>query len=252
LLVVLWTVALLALIGSHIASSARGSVTRSTAFRAAAEAGTAADGLAKQAIFGLLARSSGRWRADGIERAVPLAGGSATIVVGDAAGRINPGAASPALMAALLGRVGADRTTAGRIGAAVAAWHVAASDPGAAIEPYRNAGIAWSPPGARFLSNDELLMVLGMTPDILARLAPYISVYTDGRVDMAKTSPLVAGVLQAAGEDRPPPPDEHAPLIADIVARVTLHGARAVRHAVVRIDPDEDEPNRIYRILAWD
>ncbi len=250
LLIVLWTLALLALIGSHITAAAHRMLTRSISLQAAAEASAVADGLVKQAIFGLLAPSARHWPADGVVRAVRFAGGSGMIVIEDDSGRINPGAASPVLLAALMRRVGVDQVNADRIGAALSAWHSA--DSGSSAAAYRTAGLSWGPAHERFNDPDEMLLVLGMTPDILARLAPYMSVYTDGRVDISKASPLVAGVLQDAGADRAPTVDDHAPLVVNITARVTRSDARVVRHAVVRIDPNDDDAIRPYRILAWD
>jgi general secretion pathway protein K len=252
LLIVLWTLALLALIGSHITAAAHGMLTRGASMRAAAEVSAAADGLVEQAIFGLLDPSSRHWPADGVVRPVRVAGGTGVVVIEDDAGRINPGAASPGLMTALMRRVGVDQTDAQRVAASLSEWHSAGSPGGPGASPYRAAGLPWGPANERFYTNDEMALVLGMTPDILKRLAPYVSVHTDGRVDIAKASPLVARVLQDAGADRPPAVDDHALLVVDITASVTKPGARAVRHAVVRIDPNDDDAIRPYRILAWD
>lgn len=252
LLIVLWTLALLALIGSHITASAHGMLVRAASLRAAAEAEAVADGLVEQEIFHLMDPSQRRWQADGIVRPVVVPGGSGLVVIEDNAGRINPGSASAPLMAALMRRVGMDQAGAERIAASLADWHKAGTPGGPGASPYRAAGLNWAPSNERFATDEEMALVLGMTPDILTRLAPYVSVHTDGTVNIARASPTVAGALLDAGADRPPPANDGGPLVVDITAKVTLHGARAVRHAVVRIDTNDDDAVRPYRFLVRD
>lgn len=253
LLIVLWTLALLALIGSHITATAHAMLTRGAALRAAAQASAAADGAVFQAIFHLLDGPARRWPSDGVARTVRVATGTATVTIEDASGRINPNTAPPALLAALLRRLGADGTRAERVAAGVAEWRDAGAVAGGnAAARYAAAGLPYAPLGERFQTTHELGLVLGMTPDLLARMVPYVSVYTDGRIDPAKASPLVASVLRDAGADRTPPPEETAPRVVEITAIITLPGARAVRRAAVRIDLSDDDAIMPYRILAWE
>ncbi len=52
---------------------------------------------------------------------------------------------------------------------------------GATADDYRNAGYAWLPRGGPFQSVDELALVMGMTPQIFARVAPALTVYSHQR-----------------------------------------------------------------------
>lgn len=247
LLIVLWTLAVLALLGSHITVAARGMLGRDAALLAAAQASALADGAVAEAILAALQPPPRGWPADGTIRRVGVPAGSGTVTIEDHAGRINPSTASAPLMAALLRRIGVDAPRSARIAAALVAWHGAGDE----IAEYRLAGLPWAPPHDRFHATGELALVLGMTPDILARLAPFISVYTDGRVDITRAAPEVAAALQDAGAERSAIQDEGGPRIVEITARVELPNARALRRVVVRIDPNDDNTARPWRVLAW-
>jgi general secretion pathway protein K len=250
LLLVLWTMALLALLGGHLVAAARSATGQSMALRAAAEAETEADGLIEEAIFRLLAQGPGHWLADGVARPVRLAHGAAEVMIQNHAGRINPSSAAPELLRALLRGVGVDQQQAGRLAGAIVAWHIIGGG-AASAAPYAAAGLPYGPPGQPFQSIDELGLVFGMTPDLLARLAPHLSVHTDGRVDLAWADPLVAQAVQQAGGGAAVggAADEEAALVAEITVRVALPGARASRRAVVRIDRTEDDPAQLWQVL---
>jgi hypothetical protein len=91
-----------------------------------------------------------------------------------------------------------------------------------------------------------------MTPDLLARMAPYVSVHGTGRIDPAKASPPVAAAVREAGAERAPPADPTAPRVVEITARAVVPGARATRHAVVMIDLSDDDAVAPYRVLEWE
>lgn len=256
LLVVLWTVALLALLGTHITATARQAASLSLLLHGAARADALADGLVDEAIFRLLDPSPRGWKADGVLRAVRLGGGVGEVVVLDHAGRVNPSLAPPPLLAALLRREGVEDGRAARLAAAIMDWRTVGdvlSPGGAKLPQYRAAGLPYGPPGEAFRSPGELGLVLGMTPEVLARLEPHLSVWTHGRINLARADPVVAQAVQETrGEPlQQMPPGEVAPLVAEIVARVSLREAQAVRHVVVRFDPPEAETPLPWHILAW-
>jgi general secretion pathway protein K len=249
LVIVLWTIALLALAGTFVTRAAHDALAEAAAIRDAAGVEAVADGIIREAIFRLLDPANPRIAADGAVRPVAIDGGRATVAVEDAAGRINPNFASTALLTLLLREVGDEPATAPRIAAAIADWHAR----NAVVRPLPASGVPWGPPRDRFQTMGELLLVAGMTPDLLSRLSPFLSVYTDGPVDPAKASPLVAKLLEAA----PPgpqirPPGRKPGRVMDITATVVMPGARTTRHAVVRFDnvaPDAQHP---WQVLAWD
>ena len=259
LLIVLWTVALLALLGAHITAAARQAASLSLLLHGAARAGALADGLVEEAIFRLLDPSPHGWQADGVPRQVRLGGGTGEVVVLDHGGRINPSLATPQLLAALLQGDGMEKGRAMRLAAAIVDWRSVGevTSPGGAKTPqYRAAGLPYGPPGEAFRSPEELGLVLGMTPEVLARLAPHLSVWTHGRIKLEHADPVVVHAVEeirsdGIGQLQQVPESEMAPLVAEIVARVTLREAQAERHVVVRFDPAEAETPQPWHILAW-
>ena len=259
LLVVLWTVALLALLGAHITAAARQAASLSLLLHGAARAEALADGLVDEAIFRLLDPSPRGWQADGVPRSVRLGGGVGEVVVLDHAGRVNPSLATPQLLAALLRHDGVEEGRATRLAAAIVDWRSLEDKPspgGAKLAQYRAAGLPYGPPNEAFRSLEELGLVLGMTPDVLARLQPHLSVWTRGQINLARADPVVAQAEQetrdsSSGQLQQMPAGEIGPLVAEIVARVTLREAQVVRHAVVRFDPAEAQTPQPWHILAW-
>ena len=262
LLIVLWTLGLLALLGSHLAAAARGATELSTGLRAAAMAEAAGDGLVQEAIFHLVDQGKQRWAADGATRTLLLARGSAEIRIEDHAGRINPNAASAAILTALLGRVGVEEAAAGRLAAAIVDWRspgVQPSPGGAKLPQYRAEGRPYGPPRGNFKSRGELSLVLGMTPEILLAVAPYLSIHAPTKVDLARAGPVVAQVVLSVGEDpqalqlrAPVGNDPTAPMIVDISVVVVMPGARFSRVTTLRIDVANEDTARPWQILEWE
>ena len=270
LLIVLWTLGLLALLGSHLAAAARGATELSTGLRAAAMAEAAGDGLVQEAIFHLVDQGKQRWAADGATRTVLLARGSAEIRtlgsaeirIEDHAGRINPNAASAAILTALLGRVGVEEAAAGRLAAAIVDWRspgVQPSPGGAKLPQYRAEGLPYGPPRGNFKSRGELSLVLGMTPEILRAVSPYLSIHAPTKVDLARAGPVVAQVVLSVGEDpqalqlrAPVGNDPTAPMIVDISVVVVMPGARFSRVTTLRIDVANEDTARPWQVLEWE
>src|SRR5262249_39337683 len=140
--------------------------------RAAASAEALADaGIARAVANQADAEITNRWKLDGAPHAVLLPSGRIEIRLADEPRKINPNPAPAALLAALFEGCGTERGTARRLGASVADWvsaEASAEDGAAKPDPYRAAGRSYSAPHAPVESLDELGLVLGMTPEILA------------------------------------------------------------------------------------
>src|ERR1700752_666316 len=112
LLIVLWTLVLLTLLGTQILARGHGEAQLAGNLRGAAAAEAAADGAIEEAIFHLLDGSSRRWLADGAVHLIRFPSATVEVRIEDEAGKVNPNLASPALLRALLGRLGAEARTA--------------------------------------------------------------------------------------------------------------------------------------------
>ncbi len=203
LLIVLWTLVLLALMGTQLLATARqgSQLARNLLDAAALEA--AANGAVQQAIFGLLDSSNRHWNAGDATRIVRIGRAIIAVDIEDESDKVNPNFASAGLLQALLVQVGANPVTAAALAASIVEWRSAGGAPGrpdAATARYIAAHRDYAPSGAPFTSLDELEAVLGMTPDLLARLRPHLTVFTDGDPNAATHDVMVAQAMAMAGE----------------------------------------------------
>lgn len=254
LLIVLWSVVLLTLLATGIAGAGRADVRLAANLRGAAVAETAADGAVFAAAFHLLDPAT-RWAADNRPRELQVPGARIVLRIENEAGKINPNTAAPELLQALLVQAGADSQAATRMADAIADWRFPAAAPrpnGAKAPQYRQAGLEYGPPDAPFESLTELRLVLGMTPALLARLLPSLTVLTDAEPD-----PLVAGaavlraIRLATGVEPPRSGQSPPPRTVTVTAAATTEGgSRFVRRAAIRLGTTPREP--LAGILAWE
>jgi len=173
LVIVLWTLALLALLCTELLTATRQDARRVRDQFEAAELEAAADGALRRAIFAMLDTSGGHWPVDGVRHAVQIDGVGIVIQIDDEASKMNPNLASVALLRALLTRVGADPVTAADAALSIAEWRDGTNlsdPPNAAAARYRASGLPYAPSGAPFVHLADLGAVLGMTPELLLRL----------------------------------------------------------------------------------
>ena len=247
LLIVLWWTVLLALLGAQLAASGRLDAQRAGNLRAAATAEAAADGVLQETIFRVLDGSPAGWVVDGMTHTVPVVGGVARVEIRSEAAKVGLNQASPALLAALLTRLGTDRRQSAALADAILDWRTATTRPrklGAKAPEYRAAGLGYAPPNSDFESIDELGLVQGMTPELVARLAPYVSIYQTGDPDLTVADTVVrlasadTGDVAADPTEGVDPTSGGAPVIAVKVAVEMADGARVVHRTVVRLAAD--------------
>lgn len=281
LLVVLWFLVLIAAIGTYLMANARSETAIAHNIQAAARAEALADAGISQAAFKLTETSaSSNWNLDGAPHRLLLPTGEVVIRLHDENAKINPNHASGALMSALFEAAGVDRVRARRLGTAIADW----VSPWTEIrqfgaEQYRDAGKSYAPPNAPLETIDDLQLVLGMTPQILASLRPYLTIYTrTDRPDGKNVSQLVrqalvlatresrditgpindslrnpavleAGVTAPANANSAGISGKPSETVVKIEVRaLSADGGIYVRHAVLRIDPASPTG---YVVLDW-
>ena len=99
---------------------------------------------------------------------------------------------------------------------------------GTKIEQYQAAGRPYTPPNRPFESIEEMAFVLGMTPEIMERIRPYVSVYK-----IADTTQPAIGAGNPGTSfdpDTVPTINAVAPRVAgpDIVVRITAVAANTL------------------------
>ncbi len=244
LLIVLWTLVLIAFLVAHLTASGRGEtqIAENLVANAAAEAAT--DGAISEAIFKFTdPRPELRWPLDGSWHEIAIGDSRVAVRLQDEAARVNPNRASPALMQALLLAAGSDEETARQLATAIGEWIGAvpnAPSPAALLAGYRAAGRDYGPPGTPLESLDELRHVLGMTPSLFAAIRPHLTLFGPPVPDVTYADPLVAAALARFSQGGAAPPLAAAAAVP--MARITAvaHGpgkARVIRAAVVTTGP---------------
>ena len=255
LLIVLWTLVLVTLVGTQLTASGRGEAQRARNLVDAATAEAAADGAVFEAVSRLVDPAPTRhWEADGEIRTVRLVDGIASVRIEDDSGKIDPNIASANLLAAMLRVLGADGRAATTMSLAIVQWRFPGGQGGTPEDEaraYRAARRGYAPPESPFQTIDELGLVLGMTPDLLARLRPHLTIYAQGDPDPRRADPMVTEALRLqAGRAVLPATDDRAGRVVSIVADIDgPNGSRAERRATVRVGAAADA--RGFRILGW-
>ena len=241
LLIVLWTLAILSLLISQLAGSGRQAVRLAGSLREQAELQALADGAVQEAAFHVAAAGAAHWPANGVVRELREDGVVIRLRITSEAGRVNPSIAALELLTAMVHACGAEVPQATAVASAIVAWRFPSAQGGYDAATYRQAGRDYGPPGQPFESLDELGLVLGMTPDLLACLLPHLSLYRDNDPDPNAADPLVMRALtEVAGV--PPaltaaPPDETVVQVG--VIATGAGGARGVRAAILRMEPKQ-------------
>jgi general secretion pathway protein K len=256
LLIVLWTLVLVAFVVLHLTASGRTEIRIADNLVANAVAAAAADGGIFAAIFNLSdPRPQQRWPVDGSPRTLTVGHCRVVVRLEDEASRINPNLASPALLEALLRVVGSDPDAARRIAAAIADWVGSSATPKTADvlqAQYRAAGLNYGPPGAPLETLDELGRVQGVTPALYAALKPHLSLFAPAEPTPGSDPQVAAAVAQLpqlGGAAPPPAPTPQDVLTVRVVAAAAGPGNAQVTHtAVVRIGPAMPSG---YAVLAW-
>jgi general secretion pathway protein K len=255
LLIVLWTLVLIAFIIIHVSAVGRTEVRISENLAANAIAEVAADGGISAAIFNLSdPQPDQRWPLD-IPRAIQIGHALVTVRLEDEATWINPNTAPPQLVEALLRATGSDPASARTLATAISEWVGSApvARPQAAmLGDYQAAGLNYGPPGAPLETIDELGRVLGMTPAVLAAIRPHLTLFGTPEPNPASTDRIVAQALAQLPTTGVPPPVNAPPpdlLTTRITATAVGRGdARVTRVAIARFGAMLP---RGYEVLYW-
>jgi len=254
LLIVLWTLVLLALIVTELGTSGRLESKIARNLMANAEAEAAADGAVHQAIFHLADGSDQGWQPGGMLRHLAIGPVPVEVRIEDEAGKVNPNLADPALLQALLLVLGADRTLAQTVAQGIVDWRggTPPEQQASVAQRYQAAGLSYQPSFSPFESVDDVGLVLGMPRALAAQVLPHLSVHQIGIADPARADPVVARALAQlpGGTSLAQPAVPMAYHSVTIVATAQpAGGGRFIRRALVRIGPGL--PNG-YALLVWD
>lgn len=251
LLIVMWGLVLPALVCARVLSTGRMEAQLANNLRDAAVAEDAADGAVYRTIYNIMGAGEVRWPAQGRFRAT-VAGAPVDITIRNLTGRINPNVASPELLQALFAGLDLDKAKAEALTLAILEWRARGPRlPDAKAADYARAGRDDAPPEKPFRSLDDLGAVLGMTPELLLRLRPHLTLYSDGDPDTAFADPVVLAAMRSIGA---------APATAAGIVRTSQSveivataagpgGARFSRAAEAIVNTAEAQKS--WRIMSW-
>jgi general secretion pathway protein K len=281
---VLWVVAFLALVLSAFAGESRVALDIARNRLAAAKAETAADAGVALALSGVAAAVSeaprapgappaeGVWEADGTVHALQWQGAELRVRVDSESGKIDLNAAPDDTFAALFQALGIAPGKAADLAAALIDWRKRRAA-ALGIATRRAAARLSDQPTGPFFALEELKRVPGVTPDLYAAIAPYLTVWSKQPVPDPRTASrpvllTIPGVDPArvdawlALRDKqqaatPVPSDLASGIVPTNLSRptVTVHveariaGARFRRNAVAVVTGDPRDP---VHMLAWE
>ena len=259
LLIVLWTLVLLALLTAQVTGAGRVQAETAAALRESAQLQQAADGAVQETIWHMLDGAGDYWPPGAGTHIIKEAGATVRVDVIDDRGKMDVNQVPPGLLAGLFLVLGADNSTAQALGTAVGDWRSQAA-PGDAAQSvpaeYRMDGRAWGPPGQEMERLDELLLVRGMTPALYQAVLPYLTLNLEQGPWLQYAPPAVLAAIarakRAAGISVDAA-DARGPSVLQLIAEADgPHGARFVRHVTMRLDGTLSGPAWKYRIMSWD
>ena len=263
LVIVIWTMALLALLMVGFLSNVRSQLSIARNDYEQAQARALAEAGISLAILGALEPDpDARWRLDGTVQTLAFAGGIIRASVQNEAGKIDLNRAPEPLLAGLFRTVGVAKAQSAALLQSIARWKAGR------LEAWAAAGAATS--AEPFLAVEELRSVPGMSPEIFDRVAPFVTVHSRQAMIDPLSAPIevlrsIPGVTQAAidafveSRSRPeavPALTGAASFLASSYAQAvmvrsegtTAAGTTAVREGVIEIGGGPGMP---YSTVAW-
>jgi len=168
----------------------------------------------------------------------------------DASGLIDANAAPPERLAALLVGVGVARDRAAQLADHIADWRDEDDlrrANGAESADYLSAGLS-PPANRRFETEGELSLVMGMTPELLPCVLPYLTTYSgQADLDPAAAPPRLLDLLSLASIERTA---AQAPLgrVVALTAEASISDHAVIRRTIwVRLTGDPTRPVLTHR-----
>jgi general secretion pathway protein K len=280
LILVIWVLALLALLGAEVAADSRSAAVVSRNRLDLAQLQASADAGIALAVMGLLDPIvAARWQADGRIYNRQYAGRSLAVIIEDEGGKIDVNTAPIELIAGLLNEFGVDRKQKALITQAIldrrAQFVSAAPVPSSNTGRIFNQSHVINLAKLAFADVSELRLLPGMTRSLYQSLEPEITVYSQNPTinPMTASRPTLLAIpgtgtgdaeaVMASRSDGSMQLNAEALSNLALYARVdTLHvvsitaraslpdGASFARRAVVAVSPDR--PLEPTRILRWE
>ena len=183
LILVLWVVALLAVIAGSFVYGARSTALVAGNLVSLAKARALADAGVHRGLYELAkpATDAERWKADSRTHVFSLDAAEIRLVMRDESAKIDLNTASDALLKGLLLSAGLDEEQSNQLLDAILDWKDVdelTRPQGAERDRYEAMGLPYVPTNAAFQTVDELQRVIGVTPDLYRKLAGALTVFS--------------------------------------------------------------------------
>jgi general secretion pathway protein K len=199
LISVIWIAGLLAIMATSFVSTSRTEARLARNLLENAKAEALADAGVQRAALGLLEFDLERvWKPDGRVYRFALGDGDVQVSIRDEDGKIDLNDGSIELLAGLFTAVGLDPGAAQAMAERIGDYRDSDNDPepfGAEDPAYRAAGLADDAADRPFMSEAELVRVLGMTQELYERVRPHVTVHA--RSDSFDPTRATRAVLEA-------------------------------------------------------
>ena len=242
-LIILWMLALLALIADRMIVVGRSEVRIADNLRMAAVAEAAADGAIFEGIYRLGVKGPGGWKIDGRDCHVSVGRENVLVRLEDESMKINLNAASAPLLQALLQQVGMPSGEAREVAARIVLRRTQVARPEV-------------PLAGNFRTLGQLATVAGMSRGVMARLIPHLTLNDPG----ARAPGPLDRVVAAALREAPPAPVAKPANPANPNQKNTITTRTFMIRALIG-SPDAPlferdaiislNGNQSYRILSW-
>jgi general secretion pathway protein K len=260
LLLVLWTMALLAFLAAQVTGAGRAETRVAAALRTGAQLQEAADAAVYETIWHMLNGAGDYWPPTAGVRVIREDAVPVVVTIFDQRGKLDVNQSPPALLQALFSLLGAGQEAAKTVANAIADWRSqqpAGTDNETPLaSAYRMDGRAWGPAGQEFQRLDELQLVLGMTPALYAASLPYLTLGLEQGPWQSYASPVVLAAIAKAKHDSNLTVDfgdPRGPVVLLIEAHAAgAEGAAFTRRVLFRLDGSLSGPAWKYRILGWE
>lgn len=268
LVVVLWLVALLALMAVSQNAAVRtdtlvvGNLVESASARATANAGL------QLAIFDLSKPLSAReLTGDGSVNNLQFGTAKLFIAITDESGKVDINAAPASLLGKFLAASGVEQEQRKALVDAILDWRdrdTLRRLNGAENKEYRDAGLGYGPRNGPFQSREELALVMGVDAELYHTLAKHLTLYTGSRsINMQAASPELRQALSDWNDNWEN--DEYTPVDDEFenssvnpgtvftiaVEALLKSGVRENLEAVVRLHPSRANAPLRYEFLRW-
>lgn len=214
---VLWIVALLAIAALGVAATTRSEARMTGNLLQATRARYAAEGAVEIAVARLLAPGPSKWPADGSKQRLRIGEARLEVAIFNESGKVDLNTASAQLLQRLVSSVEPDPDRRSSLVDAILDWRDADGLRrlnGSEDDDYSAAGYAYGAKDSHFDSVDELGLVMGMTPGLLQRVRPYLTVHS-GQTGIDPNAAPRELLTALTGEDPlAPSPDGAAPWAA--------------------------------------